>query len=106
MDLQTPEEFRQEVLRETEGAKIIINGFMCKEIDKNLTQVIASSKKPQTNLKNKRKGSIERLRSIEGINFSAPDILLNKSDEEDNGISDEKAFTLAISSHYLSKIKD
>jgi hypothetical protein len=34
MDVQSPEEFRQEFLKDIEGDKPIINGFMCKEINR------------------------------------------------------------------------
>ena len=45
MDIQSPQEFKEEWDKIVEGHRKNFNGFMVDELDKNLTQVIWSSKK-------------------------------------------------------------
>jgi len=45
MNLQTNEEFKREILKDNEDVQIPINGFMLKEIDKNLNQIYVKDTK-------------------------------------------------------------
>ena len=107
MDRQTPEEFKREVLKEVEDVKINVNGFMMKQIDKNLTQAYCTTKKfdNKNHLGKHSRASI--MRNLTSDTFKESTKSVNKAKfDEDECIVDEKAFMKTITSHYLNKIKD
>ncbi|CAI2375272.1 unnamed protein product [Moneuplotes crassus] len=104
LDVQSVEEFKQEILNTIQNSKVAINGFMMKEIDKKLTQTFFTSKKSQLN-KNKKKGIKENNSKLYAVssNSEIKDSQILHSEVQ---TPDEKAFKNMIYSHYYSKIQE
>ena len=81
MNLQTNEEFKREILKDSEDIQIPINGFMLKEIDKNLNQVYLKDTKVEEfeNLDKKLDQGINLSLVNYGINFNKAEFNRNKS---------------------------